>query len=86
MAHHKSALKRIRQTRTRKLYNRANKKALKLAIRSVSSAKTYEEGMASLSKAYRVLDKVACRGVIPKNTASNRKRKLSAMVKRLNNA
>ena len=31
MAHHKSAQKRIRQTRSRKLYNRQNKKQIKEA-------------------------------------------------------
>ena len=34
MAHHKSALKRIRQTRTRRLYNRGNMKQLREAIKA----------------------------------------------------
>ena len=83
MAHHKSALKRIRQTRTKKLYNRLNKKAMKLAIRSVRQATTYEEGMTSLSKAYSVLDRVAARGTVHKNYVANRKSALSAHIKKL---
>ena len=86
MAHHKSALKRIRQTRTRKLYNRANKKAMKLAIRSVREATNYEEGMKSLTKAYSVLDRVVARGTVHKNFAANRKSTLSALVKKLKTA
>jgi small subunit ribosomal protein S20 len=83
MAHHKSALKRIRQARTRKLYNRQNKKAMKMAIRSVREAKSYDEGMKLLNEAYSVLDKVSAHGVIHKNYASNRKAALSAVVKKL---
>jgi len=83
MAHHKSAIKRIRQSRTRKIYNRANKKQLRLAIRSVREAKSYDEGMELLRKVYSVIDRVAAHGVIHKNTAANRKSSLSAHVKRL---
>ena len=86
MAHHKSAIKRIRQTRIRKLYNRANKKSLRLAIRKVREAASYDEGMVLLKKAYRVLDKVAARGVIHKNNAANKKSSLSVWVKKLKTA
>lgn len=80
MAHHKSAIKRIRQTRKRKLYNRLNKKTAKLAIRAVRESKTFEEGLENLKKATSVLDRVAARGVLHKNTASNRKSSLSKYV------
>ena len=73
MAHHKSAIKRIRQTRKRKLYNRLNKKSAKMAIRAVRESKTFEEGLENLKKATSVLDKVTAHGVLHKNTASNRK-------------
>jgi len=83
MAHHKSAIKRIRQTRTRKLYNRANKKSLRLAIRKVREATSYEEGMKLLNKVYSVLDRVTAHNVIHKNNAANKKSSLSALVKKL---
>ncbi|MDR0926773.1 MAG: 30S ribosomal protein S20 [Ignavibacteria bacterium] len=86
MAHHKSALKRIRQTRTKKLYNRLNKKAMKLAIRNVREATNYEEGMKLLTTATSILDRTAAHGVIHKNYASNRKQALSALVKKLKTA
>lgn len=83
MAHHKSALKRIRQSKKNKLYNRLNKKAMKEAIKSVRSAKTYEEGMEKLVAATRILDRTAAHGVIHKNNASRRKSRLSKFVKNL---
>jgi small subunit ribosomal protein S20 len=86
MAHHKSAIKRIKQTRTKKLYNRANRKMLRLAIRGVREATSYDEGMTLLKKAYSVLDKVVAHGVIHKNTAANKKSALSAIIKRLKTA
>ena len=86
MAHHKSAIKRIRQTRTKNLYNRLNKKAIKIAIRRVREAKSYEEGMKLLNKAYSVLDRVVAHGVIHINYAANRKSALSSIVKRLKTA
>jgi len=83
MAHHKSALKRIRQSRTKKLYNRLNKKAMKRAIRNVREATNYDEGMQLLNKAYSVLDRVVAHGTVHKNFASNRKSALSDLVKKL---
>lgn len=83
MAHHKSALKRIRQSRKARIYNRQNKKLVKFAIRAVKEAKTYEEAVEKLNKAMSILDKVAARGVIHKNNAANKKSKLAHFVKKL---
>jgi len=83
MAHHKSALKRIRQSRKRRLYNRANKRLVKQAIRAVREAKTHQEALQLLNKAYSVLDKVAARGVIHKNKAANHKSALAKIAKKL---
>ncbi len=83
MAHHKSAIKRIRQSKKRRLYNRANKKLVKVALKAVHEAKTYDEAMEKFRKAMSVLDKVSARGVIHKNAAANRKSALSKVVKRL---
>ena len=83
MAHHKSALKRIRQTRTRKIYNRLNKKQMKEALKAVRSCKAFEEGVEKLTSAMRTLDRVAAHGVIHKNTASRYKSRLSKFVSNL---
>jgi small subunit ribosomal protein S20 len=80
MAHHKSAIKRIRQSRRRRLYNRRNKRAMKQAIREVHDAKNYEEAMEKLSKANSVLDKISARKIIHKNNAANKKSQLAKYV------
>ena len=81
MAHHKSALKRIRQSRERKLYNRQNKKQIKEAIKAVFASDSYEAGMEKLKVASHLLDRLSLRNVIHKNTAANRK---SSMARFLN--
>ncbi len=83
MAHHKSALKRIRQNVKRRIYNRRNKRMMKLAIKAVKSCKTYEEALEKLQRAYSVLDRVAAHGVIHKNNAARRKSRLTAFVNKL---
>ncbi len=83
MAHHKSALKRIRQSKKRRLYNRLNKKSVKVAIKAVREAKTYDEAMQKLSAAMSVLDRVSAKGVMHKNNAANKKSGLASFVKRM---
>lgn len=83
MAHHKSALKRIRQTKRRNLYNRMNKDLVKKAVRDVKEATSYEDGMEKLNKAISILDKVTARGILHKNRAAHKKSKLSLFVKNL---
>lgn len=83
MAHHKSALKRIRQSRKRRLYNRLNKKLVKVAMRSVLEAKTIEDAQKNYSKATSILDKVAAHGVLHKNNASNKKSRLARHINRI---
>jgi small subunit ribosomal protein S20 len=80
MAHHKSALKRIRQSKKLKIYNRQNKKTLKMAIRSVREAKTFEEASEKFKIVSRVLDKTSARHIIHKNFAANKKSALSKFV------
>jgi small subunit ribosomal protein S20 len=83
MAHHKSSLKRIKQTKKKNYYNRTNKKLVKKALRAVREAKTYEEASENLKGAFSILDKVTYRGVIHKNTAANRKSSLAKFVEKL---
>lgn len=83
MAHHQSAIKRIRQTKKRRLYNRQNKKLVKTAIKEVEQATTPEEAQEKFRHAASVLDKVASRGILHKNAVANKKSKLSRYVKSL---
>jgi small subunit ribosomal protein S20 len=83
MANHKSCLKRIRQTKKRNYYNKTNKKLVKQAIRNVEEASTYDSAQELLSKAQSILDRVAARGIMHKNTVARRKARLSSLVKNL---
>ncbi|NLO18370.1 MAG: 30S ribosomal protein S20 [Ignavibacteria bacterium] len=83
MAHHKSALKRIRKSRRQKLYNRQFKRAIKYASREVREAKTFEEASEKLRKASKVYDKAAIKKVIHKNNAANHKSALAKYVNSL---
>ncbi len=83
MAHHKSALKRIRQNRKRRLYNRQNKRNSKEIIKAIRRSSSYEEACELLKRAYSVLDRISARGVIHKNNAANKKAKLARLVNKL---
>jgi len=83
MAHHKSALKRIRQSNKKRLYNRLNKKNLKFAIRAVKESKNHDEAIEKFNKAVSLLDRIAAKGIIHKNNAANKKSSLSKLVKKL---
>ncbi len=83
MAHHKSAEKRNRQSIKRNQYNRANKRLVKDAVKAVRTATDAADAEAKLIIATSILDKVTARGVMHKNTASNRKSSLARAVNRL---
>lgn len=83
MAHHKSAIKRIRKSRKQKLYNRQYKRALKYATREVREAKSYEEALEKFKKATKIFDKAAIKNVIHKNNAANHKSSLARYINSL---
>jgi small subunit ribosomal protein S20 len=83
MAHHKSALKRIRQSQKKRLYNREYKKKLKEAIKAVRNAENIEEASEKMVAAKKILDKVSARRIVHKNTAANKKSKLAKYVNSL---
>jgi len=77
MAHHKSAIKRIRQSKRRNERNKAQLSQLRTMIKRIRSAKTKEEAEPILRQTTALLDKYASKGLIHKNNASNKKRKLT---------
>ena len=83
MANHKSALKRIRQNRTRKLRNNYYGKTMRNAVRKLRTTTDKVEAETSLGKVLAVIDKNAKRGIIHKNKASNLKSKLMKTVNAL---
>lgn len=84
MANHKSAMKRTRQSLDRNLRNRANKSKMKTAIKAVFAAieeQSVEKAQAALKAAIPVIDRVAVKGTLHKNTTS---RTVSRLTKRVN--
>lgn len=73
MAHHKSALKRIRQNDKRRLQNRYYKKTARTAIKNLRDLKEKSEALTFLPKIISMIDKLAKRGNIHRNKASNLK-------------
>ena len=86
MAHHKSALKRIRQNEVRRDRNRYQYKTVRNAIRSFKAIKDKKEAEESYSKLISMIDKLAKRGVLHENNASNKKAGLSKHLQMLSNA
>lgn len=73
MANHKSSEKRIRQTAKRRLSNRYYAKTTRNAIRGLRAEKNAAEAKKSLPSVLSLIDKLAKRGYIHKNKASNLK-------------
>ncbi|MCL1868651.1 MAG: 30S ribosomal protein S20 [Paludibacter sp.] len=83
MANHKSALKRIRQTETRKLRNRYYAKTARNAVRKLRATTEKTAATELLPKVSSMLDKLAKRRIIHKNKAGNLKSKLTLHVNKL---
>lgn len=84
MANHKSALKRNRQSQVRRLRNRANKSQMKTVVKEVLEAvnqQSLEKAQDALKSAIKVIDKIAGKGIIHRNTAS---RRISRLTRRVN--
>ena len=83
MANHKSSIKRIRQTETKRLHNKYYAKSTRNAIKNFRLLTDKEEANESLKKVSGMLDKLAKRNVIHKNKAGNIKSKLAKHVNSL---
>ena len=83
MANHKSSLKRIRQTETRKLHNHYYAKTARNAVRDLRATTEKAAAEAMLPKVSKMLDKLAKRNIIHRNKAANLKSKLALHVNKL---
>lgn len=81
MAHHLSALKRIRQNEKRRLQNRYYKKTARTAVKNLRDLKDKTEAQSFLPKVISMIDKLAKRGTIHRNKAANLK---SGLMKHVN--
>lgn len=86
MAHHKSAIKRIKQNAKKNARNRHVSSTLKTHIKRVREAveaKDKEAATAALKAAIPVIDKTATKGVIHSSNASRNVSRLTRLVNTL---
>lgn len=84
MANHKSAMKRDRQSKVRRLRNRTMKSRMKSAVRKVEEALVAgaeDQAQEALKSAVPIIQKTASKGTVHSKTAS---RKISRLTKRVN--
>ncbi|GHT42519.1 30S ribosomal protein S20 [Bacteroidia bacterium] len=84
MANHKSSVKRIRQTLTKRLRNKYYAKTARNAVRDLRSTTDKTAASEMYKKVSAMLDKLAKKNVIHKNKAGNLKSKLALHVNKLN--
>ena len=83
MANHKSAIKRIRQTKTRNVKNRLQHKTARNAIKSLKETSNKKDADKLFADVTSMLDKLSKNKVIHKNKSANLKSKLSKHVNSL---
>ncbi len=86
MANHRSALKRTRQNRKRRLRNKARKTRIKNLVKAVEAAieeKAPEKARERLKLAQKVIDRTAAKGTIHWRAAARKVSRLSSRVNRL---
>lgn len=89
MANHKSALKRARQDKVKRLRNMAYKTRVKNTFKQVRAAVTdnsVEEAKEGLVKAVSILQKTASKGVIHRKNAARRISRLARQVNRMSSS
>lgn len=80
MANHKSSIKRIRQTETKRLNNRYSARTTRNAVKELKNTSDKATAQEMLPKVTAMLDKLAKKNVIHKNKASNLKSSIALHV------
>ena len=80
MAHHKSALKRIKTNRKANIRNRHYRSTMRTALRRVRESESSDERQTTLRQACAILDRLATKNIIHRNTAARRKSRLHRFV------
>ena len=83
MAHHKSALKKIRKDEKKRIQNRYYGKTTRNAIKALRNTTDKEEAGKLYPEVVSMIDKLAKRNIIHKNKASNLKSKLAVHINQL---
>ncbi|HEX7051643.1 MAG TPA: 30S ribosomal protein S20 [Longimicrobiales bacterium] len=83
MANSRSAEKRIRQERKRRVHNRTQRSRLKTSIKRVQAATDADTATAAFRTTAALLDRLATRRLIHPNKAARKKSQLARYVKAL---
>ena len=86
MAHHKSALKRIRQTHVRNMINNARRNRIRSFIRRVDAgiaSGVYQDARDAFRAAESEIMRGVTKGILKRNTAARKISRLNARVKAL---
>ncbi len=83
MATHKSAIKRIRSSETRRLRNRYQHKTTRNAIQKLRELTNKKEATEMYSGVVSMIDKLTKRNIISKNKASNLKSNIALHIAKL---
>ena len=83
MANHKSALKRIRQSETKRVHNKYYARTTRNAIKALRGTTDKAAAQEMLPKVSSMLDKLAKKSIIHKNKAANLKSSLTLHVNAL---
>ena len=79
----KSAKKAMRQARARTQHNRAQRSALRTALKRVRSATSADQAAQAYRSAVQLLDRAARKHLIHRNTAARHKSRLAAALRKL---
>ena len=83
MAHHLSALKRIRQSEKKRVHNKYYARTTRNAVKDLRDTKEKEAAAEQYPRVVAMLDRLAKNNVIHKNKADNLKSKLAKHVNSL---
>lgn len=86
MAHSLSAEKRIRQNEKRRSHNRWRKAQVKTAVKDLEQsieAGNKDEAQAKLKAVYKVMDRVAAKGTLPKKAVARKKSRMAKAINKI---
>lgn len=83
MANHKSALKRIRSSESKRVRNRYQHKTARTWIKKLRTAESKDDAQKIMGETFGMIDKLAKKGIIHKNKAGNLKSSLQRHVNSL---
>ncbi len=81
MANHKSAIKRIRQDRKKRLRNKSYKSFIKTVTKKFMKEQDPQKKEELLRELYSALDKAVTKGILHRNTVARRKRKAALLLR-----